>query len=102
MMRSLLYTGVARVKRLAVLAGQKKPAAIAVGNASGGRPHALGHRTGIPALAADRATCYHQHATKPAQDGAIDGSTPRAGSDIREIEPARLRSDDGIRLPAAG
>jgi exodeoxyribonuclease V alpha subunit len=35
--RNLLYTGVTRGKRLAVLVGQKKAIAIAVGNASGRR-----------------------------------------------------------------
>lgn len=50
----MVYTGVARVKRLVVLAGQKKAAAIAVRSAAGGRLHACGHRAGIPALAAGR------------------------------------------------
>ena len=62
-----------------------------------GRPRALGHRAGIPALADGRPTWYHRRAARPAQDGAIDGSTPRDDSGIRDIEPARLRFDDGIR-----
>jgi len=66
-----------------------------------GRLKACGYRTGIPALAAGRPTCYHRRAARPAQDGAVDGSTPQADSDIREFEPPRLRFDDGVRLPAA-
>ena len=60
-----------------------------------GRPHAGGHRAGIPALAGGRPACYHRPAARPAQDGAIGDSTPHADSETRKIDPARLRFDDG-------
>ena len=57
-------------------------------------PEACGHRAGIPALAAGRPACYHRRATRPAQDGAIDGRGTQADGHALEFERTRFRRED--------
>ena len=56
-------------------------------------------REGIQDLAVNRPTCYQRGATRPPQDGAIEGGEPRTPCHAHEIDAACFRHDDTSRHP---
>lgn len=65
----------------------------------GGRPQAGGDREGGPGLAVGGVACYQRRATRPSQDGMIDGRGSQGDGHALEIERLRLRRDDRRKRP---